>query len=84
MGTLHDIPNQAGANNFHEFCKWINNVVCGSKTGKEPGANERRLGTRERRVTAAFDEVRDDLDEDAGTIRGTIHGITFEMAVDTQ
>ena len=21
-GTLHDIADQAGAENFHEFCKW--------------------------------------------------------------
>ena len=83
MRTRHDIADQAGANNSHEFCKCTDSVVCDSKTGKEPRANDRRLGTRERRVTAAFDEVRDDLDENAGTIRGTIHEITFERAVDT-
>jgi predicted RNA binding protein YcfA (HicA-like mRNA interferase family) len=23
IGTLHDIADQAGANDFHEFCEWI-------------------------------------------------------------
>jgi predicted RNA binding protein YcfA (HicA-like mRNA interferase family) len=26
-GTLHDIADQAGANDFHEFCRWIDGVV---------------------------------------------------------
>lgn len=26
-GTLHDIAEQAGANDFREFCKWIDDVV---------------------------------------------------------
>lgn len=23
IGTLHDIAEQAGANDFHDFCRWI-------------------------------------------------------------
>lgn len=26
-GTLHDIADQAGADDFYEFCKWIDSVV---------------------------------------------------------
>jgi len=26
-GTLHGIADQAGAEDFHEFCKWIDAVV---------------------------------------------------------
>mgnify|MGYP005853120989 FL=1 len=26
-GTLHDIADQAGANDFHNFCRWIDAVV---------------------------------------------------------
>lgn len=23
IGTLHDIADQSGANDFHEFCRWV-------------------------------------------------------------
>lgn len=26
-GTLHDIADQAGAEDFHEFCKWVDRSV---------------------------------------------------------
>ena len=26
-GTLHGIADQAGAENFHEFCKWVDQTV---------------------------------------------------------
>jgi predicted RNA binding protein YcfA (HicA-like mRNA interferase family) len=26
-GTLNDIADQAGANDFHDFCKWIDSVL---------------------------------------------------------
>lgn len=26
-GTLHDIAKQAGANDFHDFCRWIDAVI---------------------------------------------------------
>ncbi|MFC6616326.1 MULTISPECIES: type II toxin-antitoxin system HicA family toxin [Halopenitus] len=27
IGTLQDIADQAGANDFHDFCRWIDAVV---------------------------------------------------------
>ena len=27
IGTVHDIADQAGAEDFHEFCKWVNRTV---------------------------------------------------------
>jgi len=27
VGTLHDIADQAGADDFHSFCQWVDSVV---------------------------------------------------------